>query len=222
MTATTAHRPASPVRPRLPRPRRPLRVVGRHRRGARSAVTVADLMAVPHIAEPDAPLLEIVYRVVSLGQREIVVVSGQRPLGVITREDLAVLADPGNGIAGRADANALLPSRTPRLLPDQDLATAAATMNANDAEALPVVDHAGSLVGVLARRHVIAHLADPAGSADRATPLAAASSSAPVAATSPELERDDIYGPSSFPASDPPGTWAGRDIVISRPRPRDG
>ena len=195
MTATTPHRQTSRVRPPLPRPRRPLRVVGRHRRGARGAVTVADLMSVPHIAEPDAPLLEIVYRVVSLGQREIVVASGQRPLGVITREDLAVLADPGNGIAGGGDASALLPSRTPRLLPDQDVATAAATMNFNDAEALPVVDHAGSVVGVLARRHIVAHVAER------------------VAAASPEPERDDIYGPTSFPASDPPGTWAGRDIT---------
>jgi len=114
-------------------------------------------MSTAHVAEPDAPLLEIVYRMLGLGQREIVVVSGRRPLGVITRADLAVLADPA-GSSGRRYARDLLPSRTPRLLPDQDPATAASTMSADDAEALPVVDYAGTLIGTLARRHLVAHI----------------------------------------------------------------
>ena len=122
-------------------------------------VTVADLMTVAHVSDPDAPLLEIVYRILALGQREIVVVSGARPEGVITPSRLAKLADPaGDGRLSRC-ARDLLPDRTPRLLPDQDVVQAASIMSVDDAEALPVVDYRGTLVGVLARRHIIDHLA---------------------------------------------------------------
>jgi len=141
----------------------PLRLVADRPEPAGSAVTVAQLMSSPHVAEPDAPLLEIVYRMLSLGQREIVVVSGQRPLGVITAAELAALADPGSAIPGQGYARDLLASRTARLLPDQDLATAAATMSADDAEAVPVVDYAGTLVGILASRHIIDHLGRASG-----------------------------------------------------------
>jgi CBS domain-containing protein len=191
-------------------------MVGRHRKAPRTAVTVADVMAIPHIAEPDAPLLEIIYRLLSLGQREIVVVSGQRPVGVITRANLAPLADPAAGSSGRRAASDLLPSRTPWLLPDEDLARAASRMSAEDAEALPVVDYAGSLVGVLARRHIVAHVAGAAGTSDVMDPATAGSSgrlAVAPAAPPPELD-EDRYGPASFPASDPPSTWAGRDTVV--------
>lgn len=171
-------------------PHRSLHRPGPRRRTARAVSTVADLMTVPSVAEPDAPLLEIVYRILSLGQREIVVVNGQRPIGVISRSSLATLADPGDANPPRSTASDLLPSRTARLLPDQDLPTAALRMSVDDVEALPVVDYTGSLIGVLARRHIVDHIAH-----------------------APE-HNEDIHGPASFPASDPPGTWAGRDVVL--------
>lgn len=193
MTVTTAHRQPSSIRKPRSHPARHHPAIDHRPESPRGAVSVADLMRPAHVAEPDAPLLEIVYRMLSLGQREIVVVSGHRPLGIITLADLAVLADPGGGISGRSDAGDLLRSRTSRLLPDQNLATAASTMSLDDAEALPVVDYAGNLVGVLASRDVIAHVGRAAS--DRWIP--------------PQRDDDDDYGPDSFPASDPPSTWAG-------------
>ena len=121
--------------------------------------TVADVMTVAPVSEPDAPLLEIVYRILTLGHREIVVVSGARPEGVITPSRLATLADPAGDSRLYRHARDLLPDRTPRLLPDQDVVQAASIMSADDAEALPVVDYRGNLIGVLARRHIIDHLA---------------------------------------------------------------
>jgi len=162
MTVTAPHRQSPAALEPLSSPT-PLRLVADRPEAAGSAVTVAHLMSSPHVAEPDAPLLEIIYRMLSLGQREIVVVSGKRPLGVITAAELAALADPGNTIPGQGYASDLLASRTARLLPDQDLVTAASTMIADDAEALPVVDYAGTLVGILASRHIIDHLGRASG-----------------------------------------------------------
>jgi hypothetical protein len=47
------------------------------------------------------------------------------------------------------------------------------------------------------------------GAADSSATLSSQQLPAPV------LEHDDdIYGPASFPASDPPGSWAGRDLAV--------
>jgi len=129
--------------------------------GARSnttPVTVADLMTDAHVSDPDAPVPEIIHRVLDLGQREIVVVSGGRPDGVITPSRLALLADPAASGSYRY-ARDLLPERSSRLLPGQDLFRAAVIMSAHETEALPVVDHRGALIGVLAHRQMIDHLA---------------------------------------------------------------
>lgn len=213
MTVTRTHRqPASLRGPRSHRVRR-LPACGHRLETASRAVRVAELMTRPHVAQPDAPLLEIIYRTLSLGQREIVVVNGQQTLGVITLAALARLTDPGNGNSGLFTAGDLLPSRTPRLLPDQDLATAASIMSIDDADALPVVDDAGTLVGVLAARDVIAHVGRALRGREVGAERTAAESepelvSLPSSGSAPERD-DDIYGPASFPASDPPSTWAG-------------
>jgi CBS domain-containing protein len=115
-----------------------------------------------HVSEPDAPVQEIVYRMLTLGQREIVVAAGERPLGVITSRELMSLLEtvPRGGGPQRA-AHLLLP-RASRLLPDLELSTAAAVMTTHDLEAVPVVDHRGALLGVLAQRHLVRHFASAA------------------------------------------------------------
>jgi CBS domain-containing protein len=125
-------------------------------------VTVADVMAATtNVSEPDAPAREIVYRMLTLGQREIVVALGERPLGVITSRDLMSLLDT-DGDGGPQRADQLLPPRASRLIPELDLSTAAAVMTTDDLEALPVVDHRGALLGVLAQRHLVRHFASAA------------------------------------------------------------
>src|SRR4051794_40151288 len=109
MSVSTRHRPLSAVR--QPRSSRPARLVHHHSDTPRSSVSVGKLMSAANVAEPDAPLLEIVYRMLSLGQREIVVVDGRRVLGVITLAELAALADPAAS-SGQRYARDLLPSRT--------------------------------------------------------------------------------------------------------------
>lgn len=213
MTTTTIPRQTA-SRSRLTRHRV---AVGHPRKEWRDDIRVVDLMTVPHVTDPDAPLLEIVYRMLGLGQQEIVVVSGHRPVGVLTRTDLAVLAEPGDVSSSRRIAGDLLPSRTPRLLPNQGLAVAARTMTVEEAEALPVVDYRGALVGVLTQRDIVAHVGETSNRLTDHHPVAAIANAEPSSAPPPPVgpERDDdIYGPDSFPASDPPSTWAGRDAVV--------
>lgn len=126
----------------------------------RKPVTVADVMSRrPHVTEPKAPLLEIVHRILTLGHREIVVTVGDRPQGVITAQHLARALQPASDGWKPRYAADLLPPRSSRLLPDLYLTTAAAVMTSDALDAMPVVDHRGALLGVIAHRHLVGHLA---------------------------------------------------------------
>jgi CBS domain-containing protein len=123
-------------------------------------IAVADVMATsPHVSEPNAPVPEILHRILTLGQHEIVVIIGDRPQGVITARHLATLLTPAPCGWRPRHAADLLPPRNSRLLPDLDLSTAAAVMASDGVDALPVVDHRGALLGVVAYRDLISHLA---------------------------------------------------------------
>lgn len=137
------------------KPQRTIATVHRRKR-----VTVADVMSrKPYVTEPNAPLVEIVHRMLTLGQPEIVVTVGDRPQGVITARHLATLLQPASDGWTPRHAADLLPPRNPRLLPDLDLTAAAAVMTSDALEAMPVVDHCGGLLGVIGHRHLVGHLA---------------------------------------------------------------
>lgn len=131
----------------------------------RDLVTVADVMtAPPHVSEANAPLDELVHRMLCLGHREIVVTVDGRPMGVVTARSLITLLNPSPHSWPPRYAADLLPPKTPALLPDLHLAQVAAVMTRDDHEVLPVVNSQGSLVGVLTHRDLVDHLAQRASS----------------------------------------------------------
>jgi CBS domain-containing protein len=125
--------------------------------------TVADLMTTPpYVTDPKTPIDEIVHRILSLGHQEIVVTVDRRPVGILTQWHLATLLKPtADGWPPRYAAD-LLPPSTPHLPTDLHPARAAAVMTRHHLEALPVVGSRGLLLGVIAHRHLIGHLADQA------------------------------------------------------------
>lgn len=121
---------------------------------------VADLMASPAATiDPDAPLLEVINRISALGDEELVVTQGARPLGVITARQILALLDSDRASWRPRRARDLVSDRTPRLLPDLTVPAAARALSAAGYDALPVVDYRGDLIGVLAHRHLVAHIA---------------------------------------------------------------
>jgi CBS domain-containing protein len=130
------------------------------RRSPARRPTVADLMDTEVVTlPPDAPALEAAHQLIARDVEEVVVVSGGRPLGVLTRRDLIrCRATDLDALSGRA-VESLLPGRTRRMLPDIDIATAAAVLAEEQRDAAPVVDRFGDLIGVLATRHIVGHVA---------------------------------------------------------------
>lgn len=119
--------------------------------------SVGDVMTdPPPVIAAEAPLLEVIYRMAVLGSHEIVVTAGTRPIGVLTARHLLTLVVPADRTWQPRQAGDLVPPRTPRLLPDLDLVTAARVMTTNHLDALPVVDSSGDLIGLLTYRHVLA------------------------------------------------------------------
>jgi CBS domain-containing protein len=122
--------------------------------------TVAELMTSPPPAiEATAPVREVVHRFVAGGITELVVTTGARPIGVITARNLLALVDPVAGAWQPRRARDLVAARTPRLLPDLEISAAVSVMSTDRVEAVPVVDHRGDLIGVVAQRHIIDRLA---------------------------------------------------------------
>lgn len=123
-------------------------------------VRVADLMTTPApTTEPDAPLLEIVHRLISQEESELIVAVGKRPSGVITARHIIALLEPDYADWRPRRAIDLLRTLTPSLLPDLTVSAAAVALTFGGHDALPVVDYRGDLIGVLAQRHLVAHLA---------------------------------------------------------------
>jgi CBS domain-containing protein len=121
--------------------------------------SVGDVMtSPPPVIATDAPLLEVIYRMAALGSHELVVAAGTRPVGVLTARHLLALLIPAHQTWRPRQAGDLVAPRTPRLLPDLDLVTAARVMTDNHVEALPVVDSSGDLIGLLTQRHILACL----------------------------------------------------------------
>ncbi|MCV2489801.1 CBS domain-containing protein [Geodermatophilus sp. YIM 151500] len=93
-------------------------------------------------------------------QRHLVVIDAQvRPLGVLEEHDLALAWPPGPLGAQRVPLRRLVRGYTPRVRDSDDLAAVARTMLAADTEAVPVVDHADRLLGLITARRCIELLA---------------------------------------------------------------
>jgi CBS domain-containing protein len=121
--------------------------------------SVGDVMTTPPpVIAADAPLLEVIYRMAVLGAHEVVVTVGTRPVGVLTARHLLTLVVPAHQTWRPRQAGDLVAPRTPRLLPDLDLVTAARVMTTNHVDALPVVDSSGELIGLLTHRDILASL----------------------------------------------------------------
>jgi len=132
----------------------------RHQRPSVRRTTVGDVMSPAVVTLPsDAHVLEAAHHLIARGASEVVVVSGRRPLGVLTQRDLIRCwpTEPGELIRRRVKS--LLPNRVSRLLPDLDIATAAAVLFEEELDAAPVVDRFGRLIGVFAGRHILALVA---------------------------------------------------------------
>ena len=132
----------------------------------RRTTTVADVMTAPApTIEPDAPLAEVLDRLSSPGQEHLVLAVGTRPLGVITASSILAVLGPAGTNRGPQRARDLVRGDAPRLLAELRLDRAARAMATHDVDALAVVDFRGDLVGVLARRHLVADLANHGRSA---------------------------------------------------------
>lgn len=144
---------ASPYELALPCPARD------HRAPAVTSVVVGDIMATPPLTSaPDASVDEIAHRIITLGQHEIVVVTGRQPLGVVTARRLLALlhVDPARWRPNCAMD--FVPPRVPVVHPDLDVHAAASIMTRQAVETLPVVDLDGALLGVVAQRHLVREL----------------------------------------------------------------
>jgi CBS domain-containing protein len=124
-------------------------------------LTVADLMTTPaSTIDSDAPLLEDIHRIIRGADDELGATTGARPVGVITPRRIVALLEPDNATWRPSRAVDFVGDQVRRLLPDLTLAAAAQALTATDGyDALPVVDYRGDLIGVLAHRHLVAHIA---------------------------------------------------------------
>lgn len=121
---------------------------------------VGDVMTAPApTIDADAPLLEVVHRLIVGGDDELVVTVGARPEGVITARGMLALLEPDYASWRPQCAIDLVSMRAPRLLPDLKVATAVNVLSGGRHEALPVVDYRGELIGVLTQRRLVALLA---------------------------------------------------------------
>jgi CBS domain-containing protein len=118
---------------------------------------VGDVMTSPApTIEPDAPLLEVIHRLIACSQDELVVTVGARPEGIITARGILALLEPEYADWRPQRAIDLVAMGTPRLLPELKVATAVSVLNGGRHEALPVVDYRGDLIGVLTQRRLVA------------------------------------------------------------------
>ena len=126
-----------------------------------STLTVAELMTAPApTVDSDAPLFEVIHRIIDSGDYELVVTVASRPVGVITARQIVALLEPDNATWRPTRALDFVSDRTPRLLPDLTLPAAARALTTTDGyDALPVVDYRGDLIGVFGHRHLVAHMA---------------------------------------------------------------
>jgi len=124
-------------------------------------VTVAELMTTPApTIDSDAPLFEVVHRIISHRDHELVITTGTRPVGVITARQVVALLEPDKATWRPSRAIDFVDDQVVRLLPDLTLRAAAAALTSSDEhDALPVVDYRGDLIGVLGHRHLVAHIA---------------------------------------------------------------
>jgi CBS domain-containing protein len=124
-------------------------------------LTVAQVMTAPApTIDSDASLFEVIHRIIRDRDPELVVTIGSRPVGIITARQIVALLEPDNATWRPSRAIDFVDDRVIRLLPDLTLPAAARALTTTDRyDALPVVDYRGDLIGVLAHRHLVAHIA---------------------------------------------------------------
>ena len=120
-------------------------------------LTVGDVMArFPVTVREDASLWDAWGKLRSTGNSHLVVVDlHRRPVGVIDEGSIALEWPPGPLGPHRTPVNSLLRGGTrPRVRSGDDLATAARVMVGSRADAVPVVDKAGRLYGLITLWHL--------------------------------------------------------------------
>ncbi len=122
------------------------------------ARTAADAMnRRPPIADRNTSLWGAWERLRGADNRHLVVVDSHlHPVGVLEDRDIALRWPPGPFDAHRIPLQRLLRGRSrPRVHIEDDLATVARTMVAAQADAVPVVDDDGRVVGLVTARHCV-------------------------------------------------------------------
>jgi len=120
---------------------------------------VADVMKAPApTIDADAPILEVIHRLVHQEEDELVVTVGGRPDGIITSRQVISLLERDHEDWRARRAIDLARDRAPRLLPNLALPAAARALTSSRHDALPVVDYRGDLIGLLAHRHLVAQI----------------------------------------------------------------
>ncbi len=121
------------------------------------ALTVGDVMArFPSTVRHDASLYDAWGELHSTGDSHLVVVDlHRRPVGVIDKRTVALEWPPGPLGPHRTPVHTVLRgSPRPRVRGGDDLATAARVMVGSGADAVPVVDEAGRLFGLITVWHL--------------------------------------------------------------------
>jgi CBS domain-containing protein len=111
----------------------------------------------PPIADRNTSLWGAWERLRGADNRHLVVVDSHlHPVGVLEDRDIALRWPPGPFDAHRIPLQRLLRGRSrPRVHIEDDLATVARTMVAAQADAVPVVDDEGRVVGLVTARHCV-------------------------------------------------------------------
>jgi len=129
---------------------------------AQPYLVVADVMSVkPATINATDSLWRAAKRLVDRSGR-LIVVDRSEPVGVLSEDDVLRNWPASSFRARRLRVRELITSRIPCVRPDDDLVTVAAVMDAEATNAIPVVDHTGTPVGLLTREHVGASIARPA------------------------------------------------------------
>ncbi len=139
-------------------PRRAPRLPAARAASASGVWTAGDVMnRRPPIADQNTSLWSAWGRMRGAGNRHLVVVDSRlHPVGVLDDRDIVLRWPPGPFDAHRVPLQRLLRGRSrPRARTEDDLATVARAMVTARADAVPVVDDEGRLLGLVTAEHCV-------------------------------------------------------------------
>jgi CBS domain-containing protein len=119
-------------------------------------VAAAEIMSRPVVTVPPTASVWTAWSLMlRTGLRHLVVVRGDSCCGVLTDRTLFAQWFEGPRAMRRRQVGALVGSAVTRVLPGTDLQTIARAMVGNDADAVPVVDADGRLIGIVTARDLL-------------------------------------------------------------------